>query len=134
MPNISPYAKYKNTRVATVDRGTLLVMVYDAAIQCLKEAKSCMLAKDFSGKGIYLDRAFSAVNELRVSLNFDHDRKIADSLNQLYFFMTKQMSQATLKNDVQALDTVINLLKGLREAWEKAAEETKPKTSMKSAV
>jgi flagellar protein FliS len=128
----NPYAKYQNIKVSTVNRGPLLLMVYDAAIRYLDEARSCMSKQDFSGKGIYLDRAFAAINELRVSLNYDHDPKLASALNQLYFFMTKQLSKATLKNDQKSVQVVIDLLKGLRLAWEQAVNEEKPKSEVKS--
>jgi len=108
-------------------------MLYDAAIRFLEEAKKKMSAKDFSGRGLYLDRAFSAINELRTSLNFEHNRHLADSLNQLYFFMTKQLSNATLKNDIKSIDVVIGLLRGLRLAWEEALKKETAAKAVKVA-
>lgn len=125
MPAPNPYSKYQNIRVSTVSRGELLVMVYDAAIRYLEEAKNKMIERDFSGKGLYIDRAFSALNELRKSLNFEVDKKLADSLNQLYFFMSKQISKASLDNDTHYIDNVIGLLSGLRNTWKQAAEKEK---------
>ena len=122
MPSPNPYARYQNARVSTVNRGELLLMVYDACIRCLKEAKNKMIERDFSGKGLYIDRAYSALNELRKSLNFDADPKLADSLNQLYFFMSKQITKSSLENDPHPLDEVVKLLQGLREAWAEAAK------------
>ena len=123
MPQMNPYAKLKNARVATVNRGKMIVLVYDAAIQYVEEVKSCMQKNDYSGKGIYLDKAFSAINELRVCLSYDHDSKLASSLNQLYFYMTRQLSKATLENKTEPLEIVADLLKGLKTSWEKAASE-----------
>ena len=126
MTQMNPYAKLKNARLATVNRGKMIILVYEAAIQYVEEVKSCMKKKDFSGKGIYLDKAFSAINELRVSLSYEHDPKLAGSLNQLYFYMTKQLSKATLENKTQPLDIVAELLRGLKQSWEKAASEESP--------
>ncbi len=125
MPAPNPYSKYQNVRVSTVHRGELLVMVYDALIRYLEEVKNKMIERDFSGKGLYIDRAYSALNELRKSLNFEADNKLADSLNQLYFFMSKQLTKASLDNDVNAVDSVIRLLIGLRSAWKEASEKEK---------
>ena len=128
IPN--PYVKYQNIRYSTVSRGNLLLMVYDGAIIFLEEAKNRMITKDFSGRGLYIDRAFGAINEMRNSLNFQVDNKLADSLNQLYFFMTKQLSRASLENDVKAVEIVIGLLKGLREVWKEAVKkDSVPKTA-----
>lgn len=123
MPAPNPYARYQDTRFATTNKGTLIILLYDGTINFLVEAKKRMKNKDFAGKGVYIDRAYSAINELRSSLNFNADQKLSDSLNQLYFFMTKQLSKATLDNDTQAVDIVIDLLKGLRDAWEQAARK-----------
>ena len=123
MPQPNPYSKYQDVRFSTTNKGSLILMMYDGAIRFLEEAKKKMAVKDFSGRGLYIDRAFSALNELRTSLQFEHDEKLADSLNQLYFFMTKQLSQASLKNDIRSVETIIDLLKGLRGAWKEAAEK-----------
>ncbi len=128
MPNPSPYSKYQDVRFSTTNKGSLILMMYDGAIRFIEEAKKRMAIKDFAGKGYYIDRAFETINELRTSLNFDANEKLANSLNQLYFFMTKQLSKATLENDQQALETVINLLAGLREAWEQAIKKESSKT------
>jgi flagellar protein FliS len=128
----NPYSKYQNVKVSTVNRGTLLVMVYDAAIRYLEEAKVKMVERDFSGKGLCIDRAFEALNELRKSLNFEASMELASSLNQLYFFMNKRLSQATLTNDTAAIDDILRLLRGLREAWKEAADKENP--GMKKAV
>jgi flagellar protein FliS len=123
MPAPNPYAKYQDIRLSTVNKGNLVLVLYDGAIKFLEEAKSRMQTKDFAGKGLYLDRAFGAINELRSSLRYDYDKKLAESLNQLYYFMTKQLSLASIKNDVHCIETVIRLLKGLKEAWEEATRK-----------
>ena len=121
MPQPNPYSKYQDVRFSTTNKGSLILMMYDGAIRFLEEAKKKMAIKDFSGRGLNIDRAFSALNELRTSLQFEHDAKLADGLNQLYFFMTRQLSHASLKNDIKSVDLIIDLLKGLREAWKEAA-------------
>ncbi|NQS97827.1 MAG: flagellar export chaperone FliS [candidate division Zixibacteria bacterium] len=119
----NPYVEYQNVRYSTVSRGNLLLIVYDGAVNFLEEAKNRMIIKDFSGRGLYIDRAFGAINEMRNSLNYEVDDKLAGSLNQLYFFMTKQLSRASLENDVEAVEIVIALLKGLREVWKEAVKK-----------
>ncbi|MBL7190131.1 flagellar export chaperone FliS [bacterium] len=123
MPAPNPFAKYQDVNLSTVNQGKLLLKVYDAAISFVREAKSRMETKDYSGRGLYIDRAFGAINELRITLNFEHNPKLADSLNQLYFFMTRQLSQASLKNDAKLLDDVIVLLSQLRNVWDEAVKK-----------
>jgi flagellar secretion chaperone FliS len=130
----NPYARYQDTKFSTTNKGALIVMLYDGAIRFLEEAKNRMKVKDFGGKGYYIDKAYGAINELRASLNFNADKKLADSLNQLYFFMTKQLSKATLDNDTKAVDIVIDLLKGLKEAWEQAVKKENPPAQRNAAL
>jgi len=133
MPRSNPYAKYEDVKFSTSNKGNLILLLYDGTIRFLEEAKKRMEVNDYSGKGLYLDRAFSAINELRTSLNFEADQKLADSLNQLYFFMTKQLSKATIDNDTKALDLVIELLRGLRVAWAVAVKKESANPSIKPA-
>jgi len=130
----NPYAKYQDTRFSTTNKGALILLMYDGTIRFLEEAKKRMKAKDYAGKGLYIDRAYSAIIELRSSLKFDADKKLSDSLNQLYFFMSKQLSKASLDNDVKSVEVVIDLLKGLREAWEQAIKKESSTTVGKTAM
>lgn len=133
MPRSNPYAKYEDVKFSTSHKGTLVLLLYDGTIRFLEEAKKRMEIRDYSGKGLYLDRAFSTINELRTSLNFEADQKLADSLNQLYFFMTKQLSKATLDNNTKSLEVVIELLRGLRGAWGEAVKKESANPSVKPA-
>lgn len=119
----NPYAKYKAVQFDTASQPQLILMTYDGAIRFAKEAKKRILAKDVSGKGLCIDRAFAAVAELRNSLNLGEGRDVAQSLNNLYYYLTKQLSKANLENATEPLDVVIEILTGLRDAWKELFEK-----------
>jgi flagellar protein FliS len=121
----NPYAEYKAVQFNTAGQPQLVLMTYDGAIRFAKEAKKRILAKDIPGKGLCIDRAFAAIAELRNSLNLGEGQDVAQSLNNLYFYLTKQLTKANLENDTEPLDVVIEILTGLRQAWEEMFNKLK---------
>jgi len=121
----NPYSEYEAVQFNTAGQPQLILMTYDGAIRFAKEAKKRILAKDYPGKGLCIDRAFAAIAELRNSLNLGEGRDVAQSLNNLYFYLTKQLSKANLENTTDPLDVVIEILSGLREAWNEMFERLK---------
>jgi flagellar protein FliS len=118
----NPYTEYEAVQFNTASQPQLILMTYDGAIRFTKEAKKRIMAKDISGKGLCIDRAFAAIAELRNSLNLGEGRDVAQSLNNLYYYLTKQLSRANLDNDIEPLDVVIEILTGLRDAWNELFE------------
>ena len=123
-PN-NPYTEYEAVQFNTASQPQLILMTYDGAIRFAKEAKKRIMAKDISGKGLCIDRAFAAIAELRNSLNLGEGRDVAQSLNNLYYYLTKQLSRANLDNDIEPLNVVIEILTGLRDAWNELFERMK---------
>jgi flagellar protein FliS len=108
---------YFNTHIATTDQGQLLLMLYDGALKFLAQAREKMLVRDMAGKGVLISRTIDIVNELASSLNMEKGGTLADNLNNLYFLCTTRLLQANAKLDVEQLDSVVNILSGLRSAY-----------------
>lgn len=115
-PN-NPFAQYRQVQVGTANQGNLILLVYEGAIRFSQQAKEKMKAEDIEGKGFYINKAYSAISELRKSLDFDTGEEIAASLEKLYLFMGRQLIQANIKNDPRLIESVISLLAQLRDAW-----------------
>ncbi|HID96227.1 MAG TPA: flagellar export chaperone FliS [Candidatus Latescibacteria bacterium] len=125
MASNNPYSRYQQIQVGTASQGSLILMVYDGAIRFSRQAKERMEAGDFEGKGIYINKAYSAISELRKSLNLEAGEEIAFSLERLYSFMGRQLTQANIRNDSRPIDLVIALLSDLREAWKQIIRNPK---------
>ena len=108
---------YFSTHIATTDQGQLLLMLYDGALKFLAQAREKMLARDMAGKGMLISRTIDIVNELAASLNMEKGGTLAENLNNLYFLCTARLLQANAKLDVAQLDSVVNILFGLRSAY-----------------
>lgn len=113
---------YFQTKVNTTDQGQLLLMLYDGALNYLQQARDKMLARDFAGKGILISKVIDIVNELSSSLNMDKGGSLAVNLNNLYILCTARLLQANLKMNVESLDSVVQILSGLRGAYAQILE------------
>ncbi|HUP58757.1 MAG TPA: flagellar export chaperone FliS [Bdellovibrionota bacterium] len=127
--------QYKQTAVKTANRGTLLLMLYEAAIKNVKMATVAIDDKDLSAKGKAIGKAHDIVNELMNTLDFNVGGDIARDLERLYHFMTEQLVKANLdssKNPAaakEALNTVRKLLETLLEGWRGAVEQVNKGTA-----
>jgi flagellar protein FliS len=112
--------QYKKTQVATVDRGRLIVLLYEGAISFLTKAKASIADNDVPGCCNFINRAQDIIDELNASLNMDQGGDIATNLRKLYLFMGDQLVQAKIKGTGDGLDEVIRMLTTLNEAWRQA--------------
>ncbi len=112
--------QYKKTQVATVDRGRLIILLYEGAISFLTKAKAALEEQDIPSACSLINRAQDIVDELNASLNMDQGGDIAANLRRLYLFMGDQLVQAKVKADTKRISEVIRMLTTLNEAWRQA--------------
>lgn len=108
---------YFQTKVSTTDQGQLLIMLYDGALKYLAQAREKILAKDYAAKGMLISKVIDIINELSSSLNLEKGGSLATNLNNLYVLCTARLLQANLKMNVESLDSVSQILSGLRSAY-----------------
>lgn len=128
---------YFQTQVTTTTQGDLLIMLFDAALKFLRQAKEKIEEKDYAKKGILISKALDILSELQGSLNAQKGGELADRLQKLYFFCSARLLAANLKMDVAKIDEVVHILTGLREAFfeanGKVASKTVPTSATQSA-
>ncbi len=114
--------KYRQTEVATADRGRLVMLLYDGAINFLRNAKHNIQAANIEGKCNNINRAQNIIQELEFSLNMKEGGEIAKNLRSLYQFMYTHLVRAKIgKDGTQNVDDVISMLSSLNEAWREVA-------------
>ncbi|MEW5722376.1 MAG: flagellar export chaperone FliS [Thermodesulfobacteriota bacterium] len=129
--------QYKQTQVTTVDKGRLIVLLYEGAIKFLRQARECQEQGDLPGKTNAINRALDIIGELNQSLNMGEGGEMAVNLRQLYLFWSDHLLRAKIKKDIKSLDEVIGMLTSLCEAWDRVAsqseaQEAVPKNEGKS--
>ncbi len=112
--------QYRKTQVATVDRGRLIVLLYEGAISFLTKARACLGDGDIPSAASLINRAQDIIDELNASLNLEQGGDIAVNLRRLYLFMGDQLVRAKVKADPEPLEEVTRMLASLNEAWREA--------------
>lgn len=120
---------YFQTKVSTTDQGQLLIMLYDGALRYLAQARDKILAKDYAAKGVLISKVIDIINELSGSLNLEKGGSLATNLNNLYVLCTARLLQANLKMNIESLDSVVQILSGLRSAYAQIVETPEAKAA-----
>ena len=108
---------YQQTAVTTQTRGRLIVMLYEGAIKFLKMAIKEIEAKNPEQKGKYISKAVDIIFELNIVLDTEAGGEIATNLRKLYLFMVRQLTEASIKQDIGKIEEVIKLLEELNQGW-----------------
>jgi flagellar secretion chaperone FliS len=119
---------YFQTQVTTTTQGDLVIMLFDAALKFLHQAKEKIVEKNYAQKGILISKTIDILGELQGSLNAQKGGDLADSLQKLYLFCSSRLLTANLKMDTAIIDEVVQILSGVRDAFFQANAQvvTKP--------
>ncbi len=122
MRNGYNYDNYQDTDVATANQGKLILMAYEGAMNFAKIAKEKLSVNDYAGKSINISNAVAIINELRSRLDVEKGGETAKNLNDLYIFLSMQLTTANLKKDIGKIDEAIKILETLYNGWVKIVE------------
>ena len=120
-----PYGanQYKATAIKTANRGQIVLMLYEGAIQNVKKATVAIDKKDVATKGVAIGKAHDIINELLNTLDKEVGGKVAEDLERLYNFVIEQLIKANLENSKEPLIAVQKLLETLLDGWRVAVEQ-----------
>jgi flagellar secretion chaperone FliS len=113
----SPAHRYREVAVKTASPLQLIVMLYDAAICCTREAQQQLANKDIAGRSKSVNKCITIITELQSCLNLQAGGEIASSLNRLYDYMKRRIFKANVDQSREPLLEVEGLLDNLRSAW-----------------
>lgn len=126
MQNKSAYKQYASVHVSTVDRGKLLLMLYDGCIKFLKHGKAGLEKNDIPKFARFLSKAQAIISELMLTLDFERGGDIARDLDRLYDFMLFYLTEANLEKSPEKIQKVIDLVEVIASAYRDVIEgETK---------
>ena len=109
--------EYRHNEIYTSSQGKLIVMMYEGAVKFVNLAIEGLDSKDLSKKGLYINKAHDIINELSLALDLKKGGEVAQKLESLYQFILHQLTVANIKSDRKALETILNVLTPLLEAW-----------------
>ena len=109
--------EYRHNEVATSSQGKLIIMMYEGALKFVTLAIEGVDSKDLSKKGTYINKTHDIINELSCALDMKKGGDVAQKLESLYQFILHQLTLANIKSDRKALESIVNVLTPLMEAW-----------------
>nr|WP_267507716.1 flagellar export chaperone FliS [Borreliella bavariensis] len=113
---------YKQTQINTSNPLSILIMLYDKAIQDLKVAKELIKDENWQNKIKANEKIFHAqeiITELMSTLNFEQGGNISTNLLSIYSFLNKELENVLLKKEIHKIDNVIKQLQELSFTWKK---------------
>lgn len=114
--------QYQNNQILNASPEQILIMLYDGSIRFCRQAIHAMEAQNRVVQAEKISRAMAIVSEFSNTLNHEVGGEIATDLDALYAFMLRELTNANVKNDRKALETVEGLLIDLRDTWVEAIE------------
>jgi flagellar secretion chaperone FliS len=106
------------TRVSGADPHQLVQLLFDGFMEALAQARGALRTGNRAAKGLALGRAVRIVDEgLRAGLDLQAGGTLARDLDELYAYLTMQLTLANLRDDEVRLDECQRLMQPLREAW-----------------
>lgn len=119
------YNKYKTTSVQSASKEKILLMLYEAAIKHMKQAVVALENKKLADKGLSIGKAYDIVMELMNTLDHKVGGEIAKNLENLYIFVTDELTKANMNNSIENLQSAIKVMETLYTGWQQAIEKLK---------
>ncbi|CAH0185226.1 MULTISPECIES: flagellar export chaperone FliS [unclassified Pseudomonas] len=113
-----------NTQAQAVDASPhrLIQMLMEGGLTRLAQARGAMERGQFAMKGELIGKAIGIIGGLRAGLNLEEGGELAENLDNLYDYMSRRLLEANLKNSVEPLDEVADLLRNVKTGWDAIAQ------------
>ncbi|MEY4503849.1 MAG: flagellar protein FliS [Pseudomonadota bacterium] len=95
----------------------LILMLYEGILRFCGQAKKAIVNEDIEKRVYWINRVVDIFAELINSLDYDQGGDVANYLNGLYCHQIYVLSQANVEGEADGINTVINVTKGLIDAW-----------------
>ncbi len=125
---MNPAEVYLQNMVENANPIRLVIMLYDKAITCVEDAVDAIGrgledTENVKVKAESLTRAMDILIVLRASLDSERGQEIAKNLDEIYDVLINEIVSANMRNDVESLIKIKEILEELREAWEEAEKK-----------
>ncbi len=110
------YNAYSQNNVSVQSSEKLIMMLYEGALKFAVQAKLSIQAKDIEKKIYWINRTSAIYIELINSLDYSAG-DVSLYLEGLYKRELELLTLANIKNDIDSIEEVIQVTKGLSESW-----------------
>jgi flagellar protein FliS len=118
-----------DSEISVASPHRIIQMMFAGGLERLAQSRYAIENRDMNNKGLFIGKAIGIVNGLNNSLNMDEGDEIAGNLSQLYDFIIMKVTEANVKNDTQAIDDAVAVLRTLKEGWDAIPQDMHHLTS-----
>lgn len=111
------YNLYQHNEISVESPAKLIEMLYEGILRFCGQARRHMELGDIEKKIYYINRVTDIFTELLNVLDYERGGEVATYLTGLYTHQIKLLTQANVEDNAEKIDIVINVAKGLLEAW-----------------
>jgi flagellar protein FliS len=126
MTETNLYREYTQDNVLNCSPLGLVVALYQGAIDAIDVAVDCLSKRDIPGRTKAINKAYSIISELILSLDKEKGEDISRNLAALYTYMQSRLLEAHLKQQAAPLEEVQKLLSTILEGWKEASQNYDP--------
>ena len=119
-----PYQAYTEAAVLNAGPIELVLKIYEAVIDAVRQARERLDAGDIPARGKAITKAMNGITQLLLSLDFEKGGELSRNLQRLYTYMHRRLLEAHAQQKREAMDEVEALLRKLLGAWQQVAEDT----------
>ena len=110
------YNTYAQNNISIESPVKLIEMLYEGVLRFNMQAKRAMRDNDIEKRTFWTKRSIAILSELINTLDLSAGQ-VAEYLNALYNHQIQSLVTAGLDNDIEKIDEVNKVMKGLLEAW-----------------
>lgn len=123
MQNSVAYNAYSQNQIGVESPQRLVEMLYEGILRFCARAKKAIREDDIEQRVYYVKRSTAIFIELVNTLDYEKGGEVAYYLSGLYTREIQLLSLANLENNEARIDEVINVVKGLLEAWREVHQQ-----------
>lgn len=124
-PILQEYHRDSNTETQLAnDPSKTILLLLQGVVDKGNLAKVCHQSQAMVEKGFHLGRMTTILDALRDRLAFSQETSIAYDLDELYRYADKAVQEAVFEQDCFYLDSAIEILTELRDAWLEMMHQT----------
>ena len=107
---------YAQNNVGVESPAKLVLMMYEGVLRFNAQAKKAIKDKDIEKKVYWTNRSIAVVTELVDILDMSQGQ-VSEYLQGLYNYEIQLLQSASIDSDIEKLDEISTVFKGLLEAW-----------------
>lgn len=115
---------YAQNNIGIESPTKLIEMLYEGVLRFNMQAKKSIRDGDVEKRVYWINRSIAIIGELSSNLDASQGQ-VAEYLEGLYSYQLQQLTFANIENDIDKIDSVNNVFKGLLAAWRESTDVAK---------